>query len=86
MDFTPANFLGESTLPAGSITPDLLILNQPIASFEVFERLWRHTRFRICADGGANRLYDIFDADRKNARINFVRGKLFQSEGILLKH
>ena len=77
MDFTPANFLGESTLPAGSTTPDLLILNQPIANFEVFERLWRHTKFRICADGGANRLYDMFDADCKNARINFVRGKLF---------
>ena len=77
MDFTPAKFLGESTLRAGSITPDLLILNQPIANFEVFQRLWRHTRFRICADGGANRLYDMFDADLKNARINFVRGKLF---------
>jgi len=77
MDFAPANFLNRNTLPAGSITPDLLILNQPIASLEVFERLWRHTRFRICADGGANRLYDMFDAGRKNARIDFVRGKLF---------
>ncbi|OCL03216.1 thiamin pyrophosphokinase-like protein 1 [Glonium stellatum] len=72
MDFIPAEFLDESTLPAGSFAPDLLILNQPIANYEVFERLWRHTRFRICADGGANRLYDMFNVDRKHARSNFL--------------
>jgi len=39
----------------------LLILNQPISSKALLQRLWSCTSYRICADGGANRLYDLFD-------------------------
>ncbi|KAF2010351.1 thiamine pyrophosphokinase [Aaosphaeria arxii CBS 175.79] len=46
--------------PTGSNQPDLLILNQPIASVDLLSRLWARSRYRICADGGANRLYDLF--------------------------
>ncbi|KAF2817025.1 thiamine pyrophosphokinase-like protein 1 [Mytilinidion resinicola] len=72
MEFTPALFLSDEELPSGSTVPDLLILNQPISPFEVFERLWRHSRYRICADGGANRLFDIFDGPLEHARADFL--------------
>lgn len=39
----------------------LLILNQPISSKTLLHRVWLSTSYRICADGGANRLYDLFD-------------------------
>ncbi|KAF5367544.1 hypothetical protein D9758_003668 [Tetrapyrgos nigripes] len=36
----------------------LIILNQPF-SFQLLELLWNNSRWRYCADGGANRLYDL---------------------------
>jgi thiamine pyrophosphokinase len=71
--FSPAAFLGDDVLQEGFVGPDLLILNQPISSFQVFARLWRHARYRICADGGANRLYDMFEGDLNERRKEFVR-------------
>ncbi|KAH6868090.1 thiamine pyrophosphokinase [Alternaria rosae] len=60
----PARFLAESAHPEKtSNPPNLLILNQPIAHFTAFSRLWKHTGYRICADGGANRLYDMLKDD-----------------------
>lgn len=55
--------------------PALLILNQPVASIDLLQRLWAHTGYRLCADGGANRLYDTFDAldDADARRQEFVR-------------
>ncbi|KAF2127830.1 thiamine pyrophosphokinase [Dothidotthia symphoricarpi CBS 119687] len=52
--------------------PDLLILNQPIAHFSAFARLWSHTEYRICADGGANRLYDMFKSDLEIQRSRYL--------------
>ncbi|KAK8243065.1 thiamine pyrophosphokinase-like protein 1 [Phyllosticta capitalensis] len=43
--------------------PALLILNQPVSSTDLLERLWAHSDYRICADGGANRLFDAFVHD-----------------------
>ncbi|KAH0392493.1 hypothetical protein KCU89_g13404, partial [Aureobasidium melanogenum] len=40
--------------------PALIILNQPIADTNVLGRLWNHTSYHLCADGGANQLYDLF--------------------------
>lgn len=57
----------ESSCPA-----DLLILNQPISHFDVFARLWMHTSYRICADGGANRLHDMFEGDLLSQRDHYV--------------
>lgn len=37
----------------------LIILNSPIEDFEYFERLYSHASYTLCADGGANRLYDL---------------------------
>ena len=40
-------------------TTAMVILNSPIENppSPLFERLWQQSSFRICADGGANRLY-----------------------------
>ncbi|CCE65101.1 hypothetical protein TPHA_0J02800 [Tetrapisispora phaffii CBS 4417] len=43
----------------------LLILNQEIAIREAFLKLWDLYKIRICADGGANRLYDFFEDDEE---------------------
>ncbi|KAK5135670.1 hypothetical protein LTR08_004971 [Meristemomyces frigidus] len=37
----------------------LIILNSPISDLEYLQRLYHHASFRVCADGGANRLYDL---------------------------
>ncbi|KAI9757518.1 MAG: hypothetical protein M4579_003431 [Chaenotheca gracillima] len=37
----------------------LLILNQPIYDIAGFRSLWHDCTYRICADGGANRLHDF---------------------------
>jgi thiamine pyrophosphokinase len=51
---------------------DLLILNQPISGFAVFARLWERSRYRLCADGGANRLYDMFRGELEAHRDDYV--------------
>ncbi|KAF1850444.1 thiamine pyrophosphokinase [Cucurbitaria berberidis CBS 394.84] len=72
-EFYPARFLVESDHPEDSSTPpDLLILNQPIAHFAAFSRLWKHSKYRICADGGANRLFDMFQGDLAKQRAQFL--------------
>jgi len=37
----------------------LLVLNQPISSQKIFEALWKRASFKVCCDGGANRLHDF---------------------------
>lgn len=72
----PAVFLAKDDRPEPSAnSPDLLILNQPITDFATFSRLWRHTNYRICADGGANRLHDMFTGDLEKQRDRYVRYK-----------
>jgi thiamine pyrophosphokinase len=79
-DFFPAKFLAEDVHPEdAACPPDLLILNQPIAHFDAFARLWRHTNYRICADGGANRLFDMFEGHLA------VQRKLYVGEAFLFK-
>ncbi|KAK7712172.1 thiamine pyrophosphokinase [Botryosphaeria dothidea] len=74
-EFAPARFLQQGASQDQHQEQDwrqkpaLLILNQPVASIDLLQRLWAHTGYRLCADGGANRLYDTFDAlDDADAR------------------
>ncbi|KAA8906653.1 thiamine pyrophosphokinase [Sphaerosporella brunnea] len=39
----------------------LLILNLQITNKKFFAALWKNSRLQVCADGGANRLYDSLD-------------------------
>jgi thiamine pyrophosphokinase len=69
----PAHFLTQDHGPTVVTFPSLLILNQPIADFAVFARLWRNSKYRICADGGANRLHDMFKGKLEAQRADYVR-------------
>jgi hypothetical protein len=51
----------------------LIILNSPIENFEAFRRVWNNSDYRICADGGANRLHDLFKTPRQKRKGEFWR-------------
>jgi thiamine pyrophosphokinase len=72
-ELNPGIFLaqGDGAAQSGE-GPDLLILNQPISDFGAFSRLWTHARYRICADGGANRLHDMFSGSHQGQRKEYV--------------
>ena len=53
--------------------PALIILNQPIADTRVLGRLWNHSSYRLCADGGANQLYDLFVQNDPSQLDQYVR-------------
>jgi hypothetical protein len=63
----PADFIGPEFYTRA--LPKLVILNTPIPDsdqkLEAFWRIWENTKPRICADGGANRLYDLFKPSMK---------------------
>ncbi|RDB25974.1 thiamine pyrophosphokinase 1 [Hypsizygus marmoreus] len=50
----------------------LIILNQPFSS-PLFHRLWNACKWRCCADGGANRLYDLFSRPEFKGDTDFRR-------------
>lgn len=80
--------LGKDNGGAKDIASDdiaLIILNSPLEDFIYFERLYDHSSFVLCADGGANRLYDLltrthddlsWDVALKKALPNLIHGDL----------
>lgn len=54
---SPTNFLEDRFSTNGFVA--LIVLNSPLDDIEYFQRLYGHADFRICADGGANRLHDL---------------------------
>jgi len=61
----------------------MVILNTPISRppSALFERLWTSSRFHICADGGANRLYEATQDSQSDFLLekyvpNAIRGDL----------
>jgi len=62
MDYRPGAFLQPHN---ASPSAYLIILNAPIQNPAVLQRLWTNSSFRMCADGGANRLHDVSSGGRK---------------------
>lgn len=56
----------------------LLILNQPIPSFEILTKMWNSCNLKVCADGGANRLFQTFTSvtDRIKYKPDYIVGDL----------
>lgn len=71
MEIYPEVLLWES-VPDNINRPSLVILNLPISDIRILELLWTRTGFKICADGGANRLFDAFDDVEEVRRSSFV--------------
>lgn len=52
----------------------LIVLNTPLMSRETLETLWSSCSWRICADGGANRLHDMWEGYEEPSRNKYVSG------------
>lgn len=62
-------FLKLLLAPAAPLSMDklnLIILNSPNIHFNTVSQLWSSCRYKICADGGANRLFDLCTSANKN--------------------
>ncbi|KAL7271324.1 thiamine pyrophosphokinase [Rhizina undulata] len=55
----------------------LLILNREILNLKMFKATWKNAQLRICADGGANRLFDALNPEERTEYIpNCIKGDL----------
>jgi len=73
--FSPLLRVGDEERPDTA----LIILNSPIGSppSPIFVNLWSLSNFRVCADGGANRLYDETKNQENDKYIpDLIRGDL----------
>jgi len=62
------SFLDENSGSTSSKKSALVILNQPF-SLGLLWKLWKASSWKACADGGANRLYDLFSGELQGLRI-----------------
>lgn len=72
MEVFPGSLLRKETPSEGTDKPDLLILNLPIADLRLLEFIWPRTGFKLCADGAANHLFEIFSKTSESRRCEFV--------------
>ncbi|KAI9886462.1 MAG: protein transport protein bos1 [Watsoniomyces obsoletus] len=65
-DHSPSQWWPSQPLHARDRPLALIILNQEVTNVDILDRLWDHADFRICADGGANRLYKAVEGLEKH--------------------
>lgn len=65
------HFLNDSAALAQSKKSALIILNQPF-TIGLLWKLWKTSTWKACADGGANRLYDLFSGELQDQRSRFL--------------
>lgn len=65
------SFLDENNHSTLSKKSALIILNQPF-SLGLLWRVWKASSWKACADGGANRLYDLFSGGLEDLRIRYL--------------
>lgn len=70
------SFLEENDVSTPLSKSALIILNQPF-SLGLFWKLWKTSSWNACADGGANRLYDLFSGELENMRTRYLRSAFF---------
>lgn len=71
--------LEECLRPKRAEKSALLVLNQEINIPSIFLKLWQNFKLIVCADGGANRLYDFFkdnESDRAKYLPDYIIGDL----------
>lgn len=84
MEYRPGDLLeiADESDPSSSDKRSLLILNQPLEDFKTFRGIWHQASNWICADGGANRLYELFSAGSFQDRPLFVRAQITVSHDL----
>ncbi|KIK17628.1 hypothetical protein PISMIDRAFT_685071 [Pisolithus microcarpus 441] len=70
------SFLNPSTSAAPPVARGLIILNQPF-SRSLLDGLWKACSWHCCADGGANRLFDLLPDELRRSYIpDLIKGDL----------
>ncbi|KAI6116879.1 thiamine pyrophosphokinase [Pisolithus croceorrhizus] len=70
------SFLNPSTSTAPPVARGLIILNQPF-SRSLLDILWKACSWHCCADGGANRLYDLLPDELRSSYVpDLIKGDL----------
>ncbi|KAF4551993.1 thiamine pyrophosphokinase-like protein [Elsinoe fawcettii] len=76
----PLDFLQTGSKRRAGIehTTGLIVLNCPIADSQLLQRVWSNASYRLCADGGANRVYDLYAGEQnKSSREAFLPSEIY---------
>ena len=82
----PDDVTGDDELKRAMMSPQrhgLLMINSDTMDVAWAKRLWAHCDFKICADGGANRLYDglVASGDEHKYIPDMIKGDLDSLRG-----
>lgn len=86
--FKPLHLFTEESFPAPDSRPCLVLLNQSLSGLErVITEHWHKFSLHVCADGGANRLYDsISEESREQYLPHTICGDLDSARSEVLQY